>query len=270
MKFKNHNADERVKLLLIGDSGSGKTTLLASLANQDYNVRILDFDNGLDPLWDPNFGLTPDGVERTSHITLVDGAIGIDKKPTLGLMRATDILYKGWKDEDEDLGIPASWGSDDVLVIDSLTLLSDSAKKMALAAQGRKVDEALAQKDWYEAQRRVSNFITYITSSALKCNVVVTAHMYFIEEEGKAARAYPASAGRGLSTTIARYFNNVFRIDCSIVGSEVKRSVRTISDYRADLKNSAPSVIKPSEPMDLASIFNRIKENAKKQKVNNE
>ena len=45
--IRNHRASEVTKLLLVGDSGSGKTSSLASLANAGYNLRILDFDDGL-------------------------------------------------------------------------------------------------------------------------------------------------------------------------------------------------------------------------------
>ena len=46
--FKDHISTQRAKLMIVGDSGSGKTASLASLANAGYNVRILDFDDGLD------------------------------------------------------------------------------------------------------------------------------------------------------------------------------------------------------------------------------
>ena len=45
--IKTHKSAEYTKLMLVGDSGSGKTTALASLANAGYNLRILDFDDGL-------------------------------------------------------------------------------------------------------------------------------------------------------------------------------------------------------------------------------
>ena len=46
-----HAATKRTKLLIVGDPGSGKTALLGSLANAGYNVRILDFDAGVDILF---------------------------------------------------------------------------------------------------------------------------------------------------------------------------------------------------------------------------
>ena len=45
--IKNHQSTDVTKLLLVGDSGSGKTASLAQLANAGYNLRILDYDDGL-------------------------------------------------------------------------------------------------------------------------------------------------------------------------------------------------------------------------------
>ena len=45
--IKTHKSAEYTKLMLVGDSGSGKTTALSTLANAGYNLRILDFDDGL-------------------------------------------------------------------------------------------------------------------------------------------------------------------------------------------------------------------------------
>ena len=43
-----HISADVTKLLLVGDSGSGKTAALAALANAGKNLRILDYDDGLD------------------------------------------------------------------------------------------------------------------------------------------------------------------------------------------------------------------------------
>ena len=67
--IKNHQSTDVTKLLLVGDSGSGKTASLAELANAGYNLRILDYDDGLAIL--PEF-LNSDAVNRVSYVTLKD------------------------------------------------------------------------------------------------------------------------------------------------------------------------------------------------------
>jgi Tfp pilus assembly pilus retraction ATPase PilT len=46
----DHESNELVKILVAADSGSGKTGSLASLVDAGFNLRILDFDNGLSVL----------------------------------------------------------------------------------------------------------------------------------------------------------------------------------------------------------------------------
>ena len=46
----DHQSSELTKVLVIGDSKSGKTGALTSLVAAGYKLRILDFDNLLDPL----------------------------------------------------------------------------------------------------------------------------------------------------------------------------------------------------------------------------
>jgi hypothetical protein len=42
-----HESNSIVKAMLAADSGSGKTGALACLVDAGFNLRILDFDNGL-------------------------------------------------------------------------------------------------------------------------------------------------------------------------------------------------------------------------------
>ncbi len=65
--IKRHKAAEYTKLMLVGDSGSGKTTALSTLANAGYNLRILDFDDGLSIL--PEF-LNKDAVKNAAFSIL--------------------------------------------------------------------------------------------------------------------------------------------------------------------------------------------------------
>ena len=109
--ISKHKSAEYTKLMLVGDSGAGKTSALASLANAGYNLRILDFDDGLSIL--PEF-LNKDAVSNVSFITLKDG-LGQANAFRKGVQMITQ-----WKDGDEDFGPVKSWTNKDVLVIDSL------------------------------------------------------------------------------------------------------------------------------------------------------
>lgn len=116
--IRNHTSTDVTKLLLVGDSGSGKTATLATLANAGYNLRILDFDDGLAIL--PEF-LLDSAVDRVSFVTLKDPIGKADA------FRKSANLIGNWKDGDEDFGPVNKWTSKDVLVIDSLTLMGEAA-----------------------------------------------------------------------------------------------------------------------------------------------
>jgi hypothetical protein len=261
-EFSKHPTSSRTKLLVVGDSGAGKTALVADLANKGYNVRILDFDDGLDILASL---VKPEAVDHVHYETVVD-----DEKTAKAFVAATKLIFDGWKTQDEDLGHIREWTDKDVLVVDSLTFMSEAAKRVALTKNGRKPTENLSQPEWGMAQRLVINFLSYIMSSNIKCNVVVTSHLQYIEEDGKAVtKAYPASCGRGISTIVGRFFNNVVRLDSKIVSGKVVRKLRTVSDTKMDLKNTAPNLIAQDEEPDLAAFFEKVQDNAKKSLTSN-
>jgi hypothetical protein len=72
----SHQSATTTKLLLIGDPGSGKTGALASLASAGYQLRILDFDNGLDVLKnllsDPKTPYDKKAINNVTYMTVTD------------------------------------------------------------------------------------------------------------------------------------------------------------------------------------------------------
>jgi len=185
--IKEHTSADVTKLLLVGDSGSGKTAALASLANAGKNLRILDYDDGLSILPDL---LTPEGVNRVSYVTLKDP---IGKAEAF---RKGANLIANWKDGDEDFGSVKTWTKDDVLVIDSLTLMGESALRSALVFNNKKPTEQPSQPEWGTAARDVQHLIQYITGSEVPCNVVVTTHMQYMEGDLGVSKSYPTSVAQ--------------------------------------------------------------------------
>jgi len=123
----DHKSSAFVKLLYMGDSGTGKTTSLTSLVEVGYHLRVLDFDNLLDPLIQMARRKSDNLLNSIHYMTFRDkfrttpnGPI-IDGVPTayIGSMKAIDL----W----EDGTVPSSWGPDHILVVDSLTTMSRSA-----------------------------------------------------------------------------------------------------------------------------------------------
>src|SRR6516165_150394 len=143
----NHQSNEYLKMGLIGDSGSGKTGCCASLLSLDLNLRFLDMDNGLDSLKQYVLRDYPNKLQNIEYRTLRDKykatAMGPICPQPKAFVEAIKMLDR-WKYDDTDLGVPAEWGPDSVLIIDSFTFLSDAAFNWAdpLTPRGRSSGES--------------------------------------------------------------------------------------------------------------------------------
>jgi hypothetical protein len=213
----------------MGDTGGGKSGALASLADAGYKLHILDTDNGLDIL--RNLFLDPKSRYKRSSIDNIDAITVTEAMRTVGGLRVPASakawdkcigLFDRWKDDEIDLGSIYSWGSNDILVIDSFTRLCGYAMNKILAANNR-LGQTPYQSDWGEAQRIVEAVLITLYDKAVACNVIVNCHIVRIGEEASSTnskgdvirftvqgteRGYPASLGKALSPKIGQYFNS--------------------------------------------------------------
>jgi AAA domain len=258
----NHQSNEFTKLLLIGDAKSGKTGSLVSLVRAGYKLRILDLDNLLDILKYCIIRECPELLSNVEFRTLRDkrrstdqGSI-IDGTPK-AFVNAIKMLDK-WKYTDEsgdvDLGPPAAWGPDCILVIDSLSRLCDAAFdwREPLAAKGRdgKYDLRAVYGD---AQDAIETLIATITSSNFATNVIIIAHVQYMEMPDGSQKGFPQGVGQKLSPKIPQYFPSV--VLCTNQGG--KRTLKTNSTPLIDLANPRPFAMQPSYPIEtgLAEFF---------------
>lgn len=266
-KLSAHVSQDVTKLLLIGDSGTGKTGSLVSLIKAGYKLRILDFDNGLDVLVNL-LREEPNADQLLSNVTY---ATCIDKLKTVAgqivpdgvpqaFPRAMNLLTN-WKTEDEDLGPVASWGSDTILVIDSLTFMSRAAFLFTEVSQGFKDP----RQTYGEAQKKIENALGILYSPVVKCNVIVISHITFVEPEGSAvAKGYPASIGSALSPRIPRYFNTMLQVIVKGAGANAKRVITSVPSGLVDIKTPLPPNKLPAElPIEtgLADFFKILRGN---------
>lgn len=237
MKFSEHPASSRIKVMIIGDSGSGKTTALASLANAGYKLRILDFDSGLDILH--HYLEEPDNVNY--HTFDVHDPTSPDKAAAMTL---------NW----EGLGPIAETGPNDVLVLDTATAFGQCIESF----EAKKNKDG--RKSSWEAQKKANHFLQFLTGPSVPCNVIVNTHYRLVENEVTGQmKAYPEVVGRALALNVGRLFNNIWRLAVKRVVKEEARVLLTQADSFMTLKCSAPTVIETEEPLDLADIFNRMK-----------
>lgn len=259
-RLSQHHSQDAVKMLFIGDSGSGKTGALAALVMAGYELAILDFDNGLDILFNilraqPNAEELLDRVYYetcTDKLKTVSGLAVPDGVPK-GWSKALKLLDK-WKTDDYDLGPVSTWGPNRVLVLDSLTFAGKSAY--------RYVDAVNAFKDgrqtYGEAQKQLEGCLALLYSDTIKCNVIVTSHITFVDMEGGFTKGYPSSIGKALSPQIPRYFNSVIEAKTKGSGSSAKHVIITVPDGMIELKvPTLPGKIPAELPLEtgLAKFF---------------
>lgn len=258
-KLSDHQSSSFTKLLYIGDSGTGKTGSLASLV-PDYDLRILDLDNGLDILKAFVKRDCPDRLDSIDFVTVRDkykatlnGAV-VDK--AAAFTDSAKLMTK-WEDDT----IPSEWGPNTIFVLDSLTTLG----KAALAWATNMNPSAKDGRQWYSAgQAGLENIIAMLTSDEFKANVIIISHISYSESMGDGPKGYPSSLGRALGPIIGRYFNNTVLAESSGTGVNVKRTIRLVPTDLIDLKTAAPfAFAERALPLEsgLATIFATLRAN---------
>lgn len=258
-KLGDHHSGKITKLIFLGDSGTGKTGALVSLVAAGYKLHILDFDNGLDVLKEFAKRECPANLNNVDYETVRDkikaSSIGpiVDGIPK-ALVRSLNLLNK-WSDDT----VPAQWGPDHIMVIDSLTGLGNAAFEWAKGMNPSSKDP----RQWYhQAQQAVGNVLSLLTSEAFNANVIVIAHVQLVEQGDGSQRGYAYTIGKALGPMVPTYFNTMVLAKTSGSGANVKRIIQTVPTALIDLKNPAPFKIEKELPLGsgLATIFNNLKE----------
>ena len=259
----NHQSSEFTKLLLMGDSKSGKTGALASLVLAGYKLRILDFDNGLDALASQVRNSDPKKLENVEFRTLRDKYTATPMGPIVAGTATAFIeglkMLDRWKYGDTDLGVPSEWGPEVIVVIDSLTFMSDAAwnfrEPLVPKSKDGKYDVRAVYKD---AQDAISGVLALLTSESFRTNVIVISHVRYVDNPDGTKKGYPTAVGAALSPEIPRYFNSVALTQ---TGPGGKRQIQTAATAMIDLANPASFKMLPTLPIEtgLATFFSTLR-----------
>lgn len=271
-----------IKTLLVGHSGAGKSGALASLAAAGYNLRILDYDNGLpvlkDYLTNPNSIYVKQNPACATNVrfrTLTDS-----KKNVGGTLQTKSAkawsegmkLLTHWKETDPttgeitDLGPLETWTTKDILVIDSLTKMSDAAYNFHLQMNGRLLSgysEDTYGKDVGATQRLIKGLLDLLNDEGTACNVILISHLSISDEVGRALKpkedghAFPSSIGKALGPQIPRWFNNMLFVKEVGTKRQIFTDFQTTDGNVVSTKSSAPLRVKKSYPLEtgLADYF---------------
>lgn len=245
MKLGQTNEPEPIKILLVGDSGTGKTGSLVSLVEADFRLRVLDYDNklagGILPILVKQ--KCPDKLENIDYEPLRDDLKGSALGPILDGIPTAFTRGLALLDKWSDGSIPKQWGSNTILVLDSLTFMSDSAFNWAKGMNPSAKDP----RQWfYSAQQAVEGTLALLTSKKFNCNVIVIAHVDWQSRPDGTMKGYPTSVGKALGPTIPAYFENM-ALTQIVAG---KRTIQTFPTALIDLKTPAAFKMPQSMPIE--------------------
>jgi hypothetical protein len=208
-----HESNNIVKLLLLGDSGAGKTGALASLVDAGMNIRVLDFDNGLSVL--KGYVRDKTKLANVHYQTLRDdfqllGArMGI--KRASAFQQAMELLEKGgdkWGESGKHIPPLVAWTPRDVLVIDSLSLMGKSSLMMVMQANGAAM-KAPEIQHYGTAMDNIEKFLDLITSSSVPCHVIVNTHT---SSPDGSTKIYPEALGSKLGPKVPKPFDTMLSL----------------------------------------------------------
>lgn len=260
-----HQSNKFCKLLVMGDPSAGKSGALTSLVKAGYKLAIQDYDNGLDSLKQFVMKECPQNAHNVHYVTLQDkkkfqgtGIIN-DGIPT-AFSRGMKLLDNWSKANgaDEDLGKPKEWGPEWILVIDTLTFLSDATYDFFDALNPGAKDK---RQIYGLAQEALADMFDMLTSVDFKCHVIVNAHINYQENHLGIQKGFARSIGQALNSRISSWFNGAVLFESTGTGANVKRIMRIPSNGIVELRNPAPfKLTQETLPIDtaLATYFKAV------------
>lgn len=253
-----HSSGSFVKLFYVGHSGTGKTGSLISLVEAGYTLRILDMDNGVDPLKALILHRCPDRVGQVDVETVRDKIRPTNVGPKIlggprAYVDATKLMDK-WSDGTT----PSDWGSNVIFVLDTLTNFSRAALAWAEALNPTVKDQRLHVGN---AQRTVTDIIAMLMAEDFHCHVIVISHIDMRKQDDGTTRGFIATVGEALGPKLPNLVNTFVAVEKHGQGKNVKRKILTLPTSLLDLKNPSPFTIDAEYPLEtgMAEIFAKLR-----------
>lgn len=258
-----HQSNATIKGLVVGNSGAGKTGAIAMLAEHGYRVIVADIDNGLDIAAKV---ISAEAAKNFFFWTFTKQTKVVGNNIiNIGSPRIYKDFIASLKEwPDNDLGSIYDWGPETVFVIDSFTFLSNAAAEYVASM----MNKPAITRDWdvyREAQGLLRSLLEMLSSSQIRCNILVCCHIDIREDEAtKLKEGFPASIGKALGPQIGTYFNTIIEAKVKGIGRASKRIIRTRTDGIFKLKVPiAPGAdLKDEYPIEegIPAIFKMLRE----------
>jgi hypothetical protein len=130
---------------------------------------------------------------------------------------------------------------------------------MAAFAHPKANDHLPTIYNW--AGKFYSGILDYLTGPDNKASVLFLTHVMDSGQKDKDGtfigkiEQVPVAVGEKISRRMAQYFTDVWHIE---IGPTGQRQIKTAATDKMGLRTSAPLSIKPVEPFDVASMFDRL------------
>lgn len=221
MNLDEYKSSARAKVMVYGPPKSGKTALVGKLASH-FKLHWLDLENGVKTLLNPAI-LAPQYRKNVNVISIPD-----HKLYPIAIDTVKEILRGGPKKICYDHGkvncpicqkkADSKWSEinildfkdDDILVIDSLSQLSNSAMNKMVLKELQKPggEEYKATFHDYAAQGQLLDMILSLIQ-VIDLNVVVISHEVESEMTDGKDKIVPLAGTRNFSKLSAKYFDTV-------------------------------------------------------------
>ena len=221
MNLDSYEEVKRTKVLVYGPPKSGKTAIVGQLAAAGFTLHWFDMESGVKTLMNPT--ILP--IEFRKNVKLYNlpdhraYPVAIDAIRSLlkggqkkfcyahGVHNCPDCVKTAGRKWSEPIDL-AKFGDRDILVMDSLTQLSNSALAKVTRAGWMKDDEYKPTWDDYRAQGMyIDEVLGKIQVSNL--NICMISHEIDVEKDDKKEKIVPVGGTRNVSKTVAKYFDEV-------------------------------------------------------------
>jgi hypothetical protein len=210
------------KVILLGDSGTGKTYSIKTLLDAGLTPFIIFTEPGMETIGDvldkchwtyiPPGQIGWDGLMSVAKMVNTLDYEGVAKMQDANKRKYDEFLRvlsqcnKFVDQNGEDWGDVTEFGTDKVLVIDSLSGLNDMASQLVVGGKPVK-----GMQDWQVAQNMLKKVIDKLCTSC-HCSVVLMAHIAREKNEITGGETlYVSTLGKALAPDLPAYFSDVIQ-----------------------------------------------------------
>lgn len=253
MKLSQYKAKPVHRTLVFGPPKSGKSALVGKLA-EHYNLLWFDTEDGVKTLLNPELNIPATALEHVTLVQLPD---------TKDYPIAAETLHKvvDWKPlsiceehgkvncmlckKDSKAMVELDFSKLDdswIIVLDSMTQLSNSVMAMILRAGGKLTYDAKPEWDDYGKQGAwLDRWLSIIQNCPF--NVVVISHEMGIEMEDGKEKLTAVAGTRNFARNLPRYFDHVVYAELKarkhVVGSSTTYGVNVLTGSRTGAKTES-------------------------------